>query len=765
MIEPDLRNGRSLAALVPGRRVAVLLVTAFVSLVALGFGSSVHEHLAIGGEAPATAEAMQAKRVLESDFGSAVPNLVLVARARGSVDGPGAEAGALKVTQRLEADPSVSWVRSYWSARAPSLRSVNGNSAMFLVRLRGDDIEAGRAADLLVPSVTGRQGELTVAATGEATLRSEVGRQVEKDRRFAELLALPVTAVLLLFVYRSLTAALLPVVVGALAVTGTAAVLRLGTWFAPVSVYASSISYALGFALAVDYSLFVISRYREELARGLSVDAALRVTLRTAGKAVAFSAATVAASLSALFLFPLPILRSIAFGGITVVVLDAVVSLLVLPVVLSLLGRRLDRLDVFARWRRGRPGAQPQARLGVWGRTAVRVMERPLTVGLLVTACLVVMASPFTHVKFGMFDDRLFPASSEIGKSGQALRQDFAQGGVTSPTTVVLPGFLAAASPAELDRFARSVARVRDVRRVESFGGVYEKGRRLGPAGAAATTYANGRGTWLSVTTDCEPFGARARRVAMALRALPAPGPVLVGGPGAVLADVQQRVSDRLWPALCLVSATMLALVLWLTRRPVLALKALLLNALSLSATFGALVYVFQDGHFAHLLGGFTPTGTTDIQLPVLIFCIAFGLSMDYEIFLLARICEEHEGTGDTATAVVRGLDRTAGLFSWAAVIFAVVMSALATSDVVLLKIIGVGLALAVVLDATVIRGLLVPAVMALAGKANWWTPGSASGHLHGSGRPPETVPSLSGGQAARRPLAPHGQTRKAERP
>lgn len=709
------------------RRRIILWAVACLAVAAGWFGNSAQAHLSADREVPASAESVRAEEILERDFGAAVPQMVLVARTAQTVDAAGAVASAQRLTALLRGDGSVEEVVSYWSGGSAVLRSRNGHGALFLVRLRGSDDQQARAAERLLPQVTGRQGELEVSANGAAVLRGQLSGQVGRDRTRAELMVLPVTALLLLFIFRSAVASLLPMLVGALAITGSAAVLRLLTWFTPVSVYAGSITYALGFALAVDYSLFLLSRYREETARGLDADEALRTALATAGRAVAFSATTVVVSLSALLLFPLPTLRSIAYGGIAVAVLDAGVSLLVLPALLSCLGRHADRWDVFGRWRRsslrpasgrGRDGCR-----GVWGRVAEQVMRRPVVVTVCVTSCLLVMAAPFFQVKFGMFDDRLFPASTQIGKSGQALREDFTDAGIVSPTTLVLPGFDAAASPAVLHRYAESVARLPQVRTVRTSTGVYEGGIRRESPDAASASFAGAAGVWLSVTTRCEPFGVEARQLAEALRRLPTPGPVLVGGPGAVLADIHRPLAGRLWWALSLVALAMLALVSALTRRPVLAVKALVLNVLSLSATFGALVFVFQEGHLANLLGGFTPTGTTDVQLPVLVFCVAFGLSMDYEVFLLARICEEHRLVPDTRWAVSRGLDGTAALFTWAAVLFAVVMAALATSGLVILKIIGVGLALAVVLDATLVRGLLVPAVMELAGEANWWTP------------------------------------------
>ncbi|MBT2383308.1 MMPL family transporter [Streptomyces sp. ISL-11] len=707
------------------RRVVVLLA-ALAAVAAGWFGGSAHDSLSAGEVVPYGAEALRANEVLEREFGAATPNLVLVTRAAGPVDGPGPSSAAGRLTRLLEADPAVTRVRSYWSTRSPALRSHDGRGALVLVRLRGREEQATRAAGRLVPRVTGDRGALTVTATGEAAVRAAVVEQSERDQLRGELLALPLTALLLLVVFRSAVAALLPVVVGALAVLGTLALLRLLTAVTAVSVYASSICSALGFALAVDYSLFLITRYREQLARGDEAGPALRTALRTAGRAVAFSAGTVGLSMSALLVFPHTILRSIAYGGIVVVVLAAAGSLLLLPALLWVLGDRVERFDVLARWRRVRPGPDaPGAAppLGGWGRTAVRVMRRPLVTTLVVGAGLALVAAPFTGVRFGLFDDRVLPASSAVGEARTVLSKGFDANAVVSPTTVVLPRFDARAEPGALDDFARRIAGLHGVRRVDTSTGGYERGVRVRPPTAASASFASDKGAWLAVTTRGEPNSQATRDLARGLRELPAPAPVLVGGPGATLADVQRSLADRLPLALSLVAGAMLGLVLVMTRRPVLAVKALVLNALSLSATFGALVHVFQEGHLAGVLGGFTATGTTDALLPVLVFCIAFGLSMDYEIFLLARICEEHRRTGDTMMAVAHGLDRTARLFTWAALTIAVVMAALATSDLVLLKIVGVGLALAVLLDATVVRGLLVPAVMRLAGRANWWTP------------------------------------------
>ncbi|MFE9400047.1 MMPL family transporter [Streptomyces flavidovirens] len=689
------------------------------------FGYPVQERLSASGQVPAAAEAVRAEKVLGEQFDAAGANVVLIAQvAVGSVDETQATAAGRRLARSVAREPSVQKVESYWPSRRHELRSINGRSALILVRLKGNEAQAARTAGRLVPRLTGEHGVLTVSANGEAAVQAEVMRQARRDQRGAELLALPATMLLLLLVYRSAVAAVLPVVVGGLAALGTMAMLRLLTTWTEVSVSAWNISVALGFALAVDYSLFLLTRYREELAHGAQRPEALRATLSTAGRAVLFSAVTVAGALATLLLLPHTLLRSVAYGGITVVVLAAVVSFSVLPACLSVFGDRLERADVFARWRRKPERPEGARSLGFWGSCARRVMRRPLPVALAVAAGLLLVAAPFAGVRFGMFDDRVLPVSSAVGESTAVLREDFtAAGAVVGATTVVLPRFDAHAHPRALDEYAQRLADRPGVVRVDTATGSYRAGHTAVAPAEAAARFISREGVWLSVTTRHEPYGPENRDLVRALRTVPAPAPVVIGGPGARLADAQQALFDRLPAMLLLITGVLLLVVLLLTRRVVLAVKALLLNGLSLCATFGAMVYVFQEGHLAWLLGDFAVTGYTDVLMPVLVFCCAFGMSMDYEIFLLTRICEEYDRGGDTTGSVCVGLDRTARLFTWAAVTFAIVMGALASSELVVLKMFGVGLGLAALLDATLVRGLLVPAVMALAGRANWWVP------------------------------------------
>ncbi|MGW1076671.1 MMPL family transporter [Streptomyces sp. NPDC002537] len=724
--------------------VAVLAVV--VAVLAGLAGHDIGEQVSSGGMVPPQAESLRAERILGRDFGADTPDFVLLARTEGppgaTVDAKAAATAGRDLERRLAADPAVVRVRSYWKGRPAALRSADRRSALLLAWFHGDDLETGKVAERVMPRVTGRTGPLRVTAGGDAAVRAEVARQASHDAHVSELVVLPVTATLLLLVFGSLAAAALPVAVGIFAALGTTAVLRRLADFAEVSAYALSIATALAFGLAIDYCLFLVSRYREERRGGAELAPALHTTLRTAGRAVAFSAATVAGGMATLLIFPHPVLRSIGCGGMAVTAMAALGSLVVLPAALALLGDRLERFDLFARWRRrghgpvaGQPGAPVNGAdgagggtadgpipLGRWGRIARTMVRRPLLGGVPVACLLILLAAPFTQARFGLFDDRVLPARTDASDVGTALRRDFTGSGMAA-TTVVLPSFDPRGRRAELDAYARRISGVDGVVRVDTVTGAYRGGLRTTGTGREAARFASPHGVFLSVSARGEPADPANAERARRIRALPAPARAWVGGLGARVADAQRPVRDRLPFALGLVAVAMFVLVLALTRYPVLALKALVLNALSLCATFGALVFVFQEGHLRGLVGDFTVTDSTDVLLPMVVFCIAFGLSMDYECILLSRIVEERRRGAGTVLSVVRGVDRTARLFTWSALILAVVMAALATSELVFLKAVGVGLALAALLDATVVRGLLVPAVMRLAGRANWWTP------------------------------------------
>jgi RND superfamily putative drug exporter len=680
---------------------------------------------------PPNAPARLADETLARDFNGDTPGLIVLAEtgAEGGVDAPAATAAGRLVEQRLAGQSGVERTQSYWTTKSASLRSADGRSALVLAWLKGGDDEGARAADRLDRVIGERAGPLRLWMGGQAAGQAEVARQAARDASASELIALPVTVLLLIIAFASPLAAALTVLLGVLAAACTTAALGALTKVGYVSVYALSVSTSLAFALSIDYSLFVVHRYRNERSAGAKTPTALNAALRTAGRTVAYSAATVACGSAVLLVFPHPVLRSIAVGTATATLATALCSILVLPAVLSLLGDRIDRFTLRRRARRGRADAQtPRApaprtpRGGGWQRFATAVIRRPLASAVAVSLFLLVLALPFAQIRLGLFDDRVLPPGAATSHVANAMRAEYPSSPLNA-TQVVLPGFDASARAGDLDAYARQISRIAGVTQVDTVTGTYRQGRREKAPPPAAARFASAAGAYLSAAIEGDPTSQANTERTARIRALPAPTRVWVTGQGARVLDTKDAMLQRLPLALTLIAAIMFAFVLAMTRRPVLAAKALVVNTLSLCATFGALVWVFQFGHLRWLIGDFTPTGTIDSLMPVIIFCIAFGVSMDYECMLLARIVEEHEAGADTPTAIVEGVGHTARLFTWSATILGVVMIALTTSGLVFLKATGLSLALAAFMDATLVRGVLAPAAMRLVGPANWWIP------------------------------------------
>ncbi|MEV5243512.1 MMPL family transporter [Streptomyces cinnamoneus] len=722
------------------RAVVSLLVLCLVATAAAVGAYGVGERLAPGGWTPADAQSTRADAFLADRFGAGQPHLVLLATAKEPVDTPRARQAGRELTGRLAADPRIAWVHGYWPHRTPHLRSRDGRSALVAVRFGGEEKDVLAAGKEIAARETQRTGALTVSVAGEAALFSEMERLSTDGAMVAELIVAPLVLLILLWAFGSLVAALLPVAVGAFAVLTTTALLRLLSETMTVSVFVLNIASALGFGLAVDYSLLLVSRFREELARGTRTVEAVECAVRTAGRAVAFSATTIAAVLGTLMVFPLTLTRSLAAGGAAVALCSAAGALLVLPVLLALLGKRVNSWDLFVRWR-ARPD-RPVSE-GRWYRLAVWVTRRPVLVTLGTLLLLGLLAAPGAGARFGMYDDRILPASSPVAQASQRLRTDFAAESGSAATVVlpdvhVAPPVPAVAPPAlhgpaplpvsssAVHTYAARLSRLPGVRQVQTATGIYRGGRRTAAAGPWAAGFTGPAGTWLSVTpTTDSPLSPDGRQLTERLREEPAPtAAALVGGPGARLTDTEKALSDRLPLAMVLTVAATLLLMFAYTRSLLVPVKAVVLNALSLAATFGIIVAVFQQGRPEALLGTVNSPATTDVVIPAVMFCTAFGLSMDYEVFLLSRILEEHRRGTPTTVAVAVGLQRTGRLFTSAALVFAVVMASLAACDLVLLQLIGFGLAVAVALDCTLVRALLVPAVMSLAGRANWWPAG-----------------------------------------
>ncbi|MFJ6248147.1 MULTISPECIES: MMPL family transporter [unclassified Streptomyces] len=689
---------------VTARPRLTLLVALVLTALAVLAGGGVADRMGSGGWEDPAAESTYASEALERHFPGSRPNLLLlVDSGTAGTDAPAVAAEARRLAERLEAEPGVEGVGSYWSTGSPALRSEDGRKAVIAARITGEEKEAAELLDRIAPAYRGVHGPVEVALGGELAVRHEMQTLIEEDLLRAELIALPLTLVLLVMVFGSAVAALLPLGVGIVAILGTNAILRGLTEFTDVSVFAQNLTTALGLGLAIDYALFVVRRYREELAAGADPRTAVRTTLRTAGRTVLFSALTVAVSLAAMLVFPQYFLRSFAYAGIAVVLLAATAALTLLPAALVLLGHRVDALDLRRLVRRGREPREDASGAG-WARAAGLVMRRAPVFAVLTTAGLVLLGLPFLGVKFGTADDRQLPVTASSRIVQDELRNGF-PGDPGGGITVLAEG---PATPAQYKAFRE---------RIEVIDGV---GRADGPVTAGGGDSAR---AYFTVVPDGEAVGAGAQRVVGELRAARAPFDTSVTGPAAVLADSKDAIAERLpWAAGAIVLVTLL-LVFLLTGSVVIPVQAVVLNALSLTAMFGAVVWVFQDGHLAGLLG-FTPTGDIETTLPVLMFCVAFGLSMDYGVFLLSRIKEEYDATGDHEHSVRFGLSRTGGLITAAAVILAVVMVAIGTARVTNTKMLGLGVALAVLMDAMVVRSLLVPSVMKLTGRLTWWAPG-----------------------------------------
>ncbi|MCU1380898.1 MAG: putative rane protein [Acidimicrobiales bacterium] len=695
------------------RRRLVLVITSVFLVVSAAAGGGVFNALKGGGFEDPHAESTKAELLLEQRFGQGDPNVVILfTPPGGSVDSPAAQAAGRTLTERLAAEPGVTQAASYWSlGNVAPLRSQAGDKALAFAFVEGDEDQVKEVSARIVHTYTAPGVEVG----GMGAVYEEMSKTIESDLAKAEAVAVPITLILLVFIFGGLVAASLPLVVGAVAVFGAFLSLFLLAQVTDVSVFSINLCTAMGLGLAIDYSLFVVSRFREELGKGKSVEDAVVKTVETAGRTVAFSGLTVAVSLSALLVFPLYFLRSFAYAGVAVVLVAALASVISLPALLAVLGHRVDKFKVIHR--------QPSPEgTGFWHRIAMGVMKRPVGIAGAVIAVLLLLGVPFLNVAFGTPDDRSLPEDAHSRQVSDQLRRDF-DSNESEAFSVVLDG---SATSAQVDRYAASVSALPAVARVDAATGNYIGGQRVAEPNASTVRFVGstkaGDGTWVSVVPKVESMSLAGEHLVKEVRAIDAGVPTLVGGSAAGLVDSKASIFSRLPLAGLIIVVSTFVLLFLLFGSVVVPLKAIVLNLLSLTATFGAMVWVFQQGHGSGFLN-FTATGTLDTTTPILMFCVAFGLSMDYEVFLLSRIKEEHDRTGDNTASVAMGLERTGRIVTAAAALLSVTFLAMATSGITFIKLFGLGLAVAVVMDATIVRATLVPAFMRLAGEANWWAP------------------------------------------
>ena len=711
----------------------ILAVAGILLVAGVILGAPVANHLKSGGFTVANAESTAATNVLEAKFDGGSPDLIIQVSSPDGVRSPSARAAAAQVTDylssqsRTRSNPNgvLGGLVSYWAnpKAAAALGSKDHKAGLIVAHVFGDDTQLQTRAGVIADHLkTLDFGAASVTLGGSAVAYHQVNTSTRTDLTRAEMISVPLTAVALVFVFGSLVASLLPVAVGISAIIGTMAILRILASITDVSIYALNMTTALGLALAIDYSLFLVSRYREELRKGVVGEEAILNTVRTAGRTVLFSSLTVALALAALAVFPMYFLRSFAYAGVAVVGLAAVASLVVLPAILALVGPRINALDVRVFIRRffKRPDPAPKTeREGFWYRLASVVMRRPVILGGVVIAILLLLGSPFLRASYGYPDDRVLPPSQSARALGNDLRTDYALNAGSALSGVLDQH----ASKADVNAYAVEISKVAGVNGVVTSTGVYRSGKVVGPAPAG---YASDGAVRFDVSSSVDPFSSHGKALVNDLRSASAPWHVLWTGWAAFNVDAMSALAQTLPLALALIALSTWIVLFLFTGSVVIPFKALVLNMLSLSATFGAMVWVFQDGHLSSFIG-FTPSGYLVANMVVLMFCMAFGMSMDYEVFLLSRIREEwiHSDRSHEANteAVALGLARTGRIVTAAAVLMAIVFAAIVTSTVEFMQLFGLGLTLAVLSDATLVRGILVPSFMRLMGRANWWAP------------------------------------------
>jgi RND superfamily putative drug exporter len=727
-------------AIAAPRRVVAIGVLVFAA--AAVFGLPVAKSLSAGGFQDPNSESARAISVLADKFGQSGQQMLILVTAPDGANSAQARKVATDLVGALQGSPLVYNVSSAWSGPAagppPSgnLVSRDGKSGLIVVNLKGGENNAQKNAQTLSEQFVHDRNGVTVRAGGSAMEYAQINTQNQDDLLVMEIIALPLSFLVLVWVFGGLLAAALPMALGALAVVGSMTVLRLVTYATDVSIFALNLSTALGLALAVDYTLLIVSRYRDELAEGSDRNEALIKTMATSGRTVLFSAVTVALSMSATALFPMYFLKSFAYAGVATVAFVATSSIVLTPAAIALLGPRLDSLDVRKLLRRmlGRPDpVHKEVEELFWYRSSKFVMRRSLPVGLAVIALLALLGLPFASVKWGFPDDRVLPRSASAHQVGDQLRNDFANDFATA-VPVVVPD-ARRLSPADLDNYAAALSRVPDVSAVAAPDGTFAAGQRIGPPAAATGTAAGS--AFLTVNSTAPLFSQASETQLKRLHQVtgPAGRSVEMAGVAQVNRDSCDAVTDRLPLVLGLMAAITFVLLFLLTGSVVLPVKALICNMLSLTAAFGALVWIFQDGHLGAL--GTTPSGTLVANMPVLLFCIAFGLSMDYEVFLVSRIREYWLAAGAARTvrrtaaqahaandeSVALGVARTGRVITAAALVMSMSFAALIAAHVSFMRMFGLGLTVAVAADATLVRMVLVPAFMHVAGRWNWWAP------------------------------------------
>lgn len=702
-----------LASRIFARRRFVLITSAILMAAFVGLGIQAFSALTTNGLSDTHSQAYLASEAKVAKFGPSADLVVLLTPPAGTkVSDPTALETGKMITAQIIASGQVNEVSSYFDTGASALAADNEQSALVTAHITAkDDSDALSALSSEVKVPAG----WSVHFGGSAAVGNDLGNQVGTDLGLIESIAVPITMILLFIVFGSLVSALLPLAVAAFAIFGAFAALFVITRFTEVTTYSLNLITGLGLALAVDYSLLIVSRFREELGAGYGTEAALNRTLRTAGKTVLFTGVAVALCTAVLIVFPITNLKSFGYGGVAVVAFATIGALVVLPALLATTGSAIDAGRL---WGRGHPLRSASAQSPRFKAFVGAVINRPAIYAVLALIILAVMALPLRSISLGTPNERTLNTAADSRVVGDVLRADYQSSGSADTYLVVQD-----ATAADLASYTSRLSELGGVELAAGPEGSYQGGSIVQPGSGAPPTAMKGRTALIELTSSANLNSAAERQLVARVRtvAQPTASAVLIGGQTAQEMDDVQSLINRIPLAAALIALTMFVLLFLFTGSVVLPIKAIVLCAVALSATIGAVAWVFEDGHFASLLG-FTPA-PIDMSMLILIFCVAFGLSMDYELFLLSRIKERHDAGDDLSQSVSSGLASSARITTTAAAVVAITFIAFGLSKITFLQMFGLGTGLAILLDATLIRLILLPALMKLMGSANWWAP------------------------------------------
>ena len=680
------------------RRKSAVILFIIGILVAGGFGSLAFSRLDSGGYSDPNSDSYKVYTYLTEELKLSDPAVVIIVDSGATdVTDPVVAQKGIALEKKIAQETGVTKTLSYWtSGGEATLKSSDGKAAYILVYGEGEAFtpESQKLGKVMQEKYDGDYEGLTLYAGGVGVVGHAITKKISDDLKIAELISIPLTFILLVLVFGALAASAMPLIVGVAAILGAFFILYLFTLFTTVSIYALNLTTGMGLGLGIDYALLMVNRFREELHRGKSVEESIVTTMGTAGKTVFYSGMTVLVTLLSLTFFPLPFLQSFGYAGVSVVALAVIGALFGLPPILALLGDRIDKGVV-------RKSAITPKEDGRWAKTARLVMKRPVSAVVLSMVILGIMAAPITNIKFSQGDSRMLPADNKAAFA-TALQAERFPGQTGTPIEII----------------------VKDgANKIEEINAYTSKLKQVSGIVAVLPPQTIGQDVRVVAYQEMLPRTPESQELIHNVRNVDSPVGTLVGGVAADYTDSQDGISRTLPWALAWIVLSVLVLIFIFTGSIILPIKAVILNFLSLGATMGALTWIFVDGNMQWLVGTFTVTGTLDTSIVILIAVVVFGLSMDYELFLLSRIREEHLAGKSNVESVAIGLQRSARIITAAAVLLAVVFGAFVTSGVTSIKTMGFGVALAVILDATIVRGLLVPALMRLFGENNWWAP------------------------------------------